>query len=319
MESREGILMAQPIIIRPDYVNAMTKGLGTNLAYIAESKKGRGGRILRGGGGGEISKPQAAKMKSDKIQADLAKANIERNEAYRKRVAQEELQKQNIMAEGRQSEIKAAEAERKRQKDIFERLKGYVPDVTDDNYPDFYAFAGEQGFQRKGLVTPEQAAGMKPGALQKHLGMFFGLSQKEQQAKHTRKQFEDEAINTWQQGGQLTDKQQKVIEKYYPEETKKEVSATEKRQTAKDVATAEEEILLNSNDPAIKGQIDFFNEYANKPYIYMWKEAVIHPGLKRNEAAGVDKVDISTPEQVGIADIPKELKLKLLRERFGFE
>jgi hypothetical protein len=51
----------------------------------------------------------------------------------------------------------------------------------------------------------------------------------------------------------------------------------------------------------------------------MWKEAVIHPGLKRNEAAGVDKVDISTPEQVGIADIPKELKLKLLRERFGFE
>jgi hypothetical protein len=166
--------MAQPIIIRPDYLNAMVKGLNTNLAYMAESKKGSGGGILMGGGGGEKSKPQEAKEKSDKIQADLAKANKERNEAYKKRVAQEELQKQNIMAEGKQSEIKAVEAERKRQKDVYEQLKGYSSAVTQDNYDDYLAYAKEQGVEFPGAASPDEVMRMEPSAFKSYMGGFFG-------------------------------------------------------------------------------------------------------------------------------------------------
>lgn len=52
----------------------------------------------------------------------------------------------------------------------------------------------------------------------------------------------------------------------------KPLTPTEKRQTAKDVAGAEEIILTNPDKEAVRGQIDLFNQYANKPYCYLWTE-----------------------------------------------
>jgi len=57
-----------------------------------------------------------------------------------------------------------------------------------------------------------------------------------------------------------------------PEAAVKPPTASEQRMTAKDVAGAEEKILLYKDNPAVQPQIDLHNQYANKPYAYVWKD-----------------------------------------------
>ena len=82
--------MIQPVIIQPNYMNAMTQGLGARLAYMAESKKGGGNIMLRGIGHGEPSRPKKAFLDRKAEEAARAKENKERNALYRKRQAEED-------------------------------------------------------------------------------------------------------------------------------------------------------------------------------------------------------------------------------------
>ena len=78
----------------------------------------------------------------------------------------------------------------------------------------------------------------------------------------------------------------------------KAITPTEKRMTAKDVAGAEEKILRNPDLEAIKGPIDLFNQYAKKPYWYIWKDEIKKAGwldidwLAGDEPAGVGKIKL---------------------------
>jgi len=159
--------MAQPVIKQPNYMNAMTQGLDTNLAYMAESKKG-GGNIMRGGGGGGgISKPQAAKDASNKLQADLAKENKERNALYKeKQIAEDKIRSHE--------ETVIAKEETTRKKNFMEQLKSYAPAVTQDNYDDYLAFAKENGVDLPGAATVEQAMQMQPDQFKSYMGGLFG-------------------------------------------------------------------------------------------------------------------------------------------------
>jgi len=110
-----------------------------------------------------------------------------------------------------------------------------------------------------------------------------------------------------------------IVRPTFKPETKKTTSETEKRQRAKDVKKAEDVILNpdNKENPRLKTEIDFFNKYSDKPYIYVWKEEV--KGRWNDIEAHVEKIDISTPEKIRDADIPREKKIELLKSRFGFE
>ena len=80
-------------------------------------------------------------------------------------------------------------------------------------------------------------------------------------------------------------------------------------------------------DPSIQVQIDFVNEYGDKPYIYQRTEGT--PGketgyfdLERDVEAipsTIEKVDVSTPEKIRDSDLSREMKMKLLKTRFGFK
>jgi len=60
-----------------------------------------------------------------------------------------------------------------------------------------------------------------------------------------------------------------VAKKY--EKPPKPPTPTETRMTAKDVASAEITILETPENPEVKGAIGLFNQYATKPYVYIWK------------------------------------------------
>lgn len=109
-------------------------------------------------------------------------------------------------------------------------------------------------------------------------------------------------------------------------ENEKSLSASEKRQRAKDTKTAEDLILNEDNwdSSSLQTEIDFFNEFSDKSYVYQ-----IKPGEKKSRM-GIDvlakdipakpeKIDISTPEKIRDSSLSQEQKLKLLKERFGYE
>jgi len=52
----------------------------------------------------------------------------------------------------------------------------------------------------------------------------------------------------------------------------------ETRATSKEVADAETLIGANSTKEAVAGKVDFFNQYANKDYVYQWKKGKLYGG-----------------------------------------
>jgi hypothetical protein len=72
------------------------------------------------------------------------------------------------------------------------------------------------------------------------------------------------------------------------------VTSAEKRQTDKMIADAEGLILNKKNDPeALAGQIDIFNQYANKPYVYVPKDNSRYVGgMKVWSSNDVERIQI---------------------------
>ena len=112
-------------------------------------------------------------------------------------------------------------------------------------------------------------------------------------------------------------------------EKPKKMSFAEKRTRAKELRSTEISILdpENLENPAIQANIDFFNETTDKPYVYHRT-----PGTPAKETgwfdlerdveaipSTIEKVDTSTPEKVRDSGLPVEMKLDLLRSRFGYE
>ena len=117
--------------------------------------------------------------------------------------------------------------------------------------------------------------------------------------------------------------------KVTPPAGEKPPTHAEKRAGAKELRNAEISILNPENleNPAIQTNIDFFNEKTDKPYVYRRTPGTPaketgYFDLERDVEAiptTIEKVDISTKEKVRDSDLPVEMKLRLLRSRFGFE
>lgn len=177
--------MVEPYLIQPDYSNAMVKGLSTNLAYIAESKKG-GGNIMRGGGGGKekLSGPQQAVEDSRILQENLAKENKERNEEYKKRQAAED--KENLMAERQEKETtaKVQKDEAEAKKKFSEQFLSYAPAVTQKNYGDWLLFGEENKLNTSFFAKPEDVAAMKPEEFKAYMGGLGGTVKPKEKSLH---------------------------------------------------------------------------------------------------------------------------------------
>jgi hypothetical protein len=117
--------------------------------------------------------------------------------------------------------------------------------------------------------------------------------------------------------------------KVTPPAGEKPPTHAEKRAKAKELRSAEISILnpANLENPAVQTNIDFFNETTDKPYVYQRT-----PGTPAKETgyfdlerdveavpSTIEKVNVSTPEKVRDSDLPVEMKLRLLRSRFGYE
>jgi hypothetical protein len=110
---------------------------------------------------------------------------------------------------------------------------------------------------------------------------------------------------------------------------KKGITPAEKWKQTKDIKAAEMNILDPEflEDPRIQTEIDFVNEYGDKPYIYQRTEGT--PGketgyfdLERDVEAipsTIEKVDVSTPEKIRDSHLSRKMKMKLLKTRFGFK
>jgi hypothetical protein len=106
-------------------------------------------------------------------------------------------------------------------------------------------------------------------------------------------------------------------------EKPKEMTYPEKRARAK-IAKESEAIIVNPEYQSAEYQnelqmeIDNFDRYSDKPYTYqLIPGKVVKWG--RDVPPKVEKVDISTPEKVRDSDLPVEIKLRLLKTRFGYE
>lgn len=112
-------------------------------------------------------------------------------------------------------------------------------------------------------------------------------------------------------------------------EKPKEMTFAEKRARKKELRETEVSILNPENleNPAIQTNIDFFNETADKPYVYQRT-----PGTPAEETgwfdlerdveaipSTIEKVDTSTAEKVKASNLSRELKLHLLKTRFGYD
>lgn len=166
--------MATPYLIQPDYTNAMVKGLSTNLAYMAESKKGSGKTMRGRGGKGKPSGPEQAVIDRKLAEAARMKENKERNLMYQERQAAEE--KENLLAEKEQAESKRAGSKeaREKKKAFMDQWKSYAGSVTQENYDDYLLFGKENGVEVPGAATIEQARSMEPAAFKEYMGGFFG-------------------------------------------------------------------------------------------------------------------------------------------------
>jgi len=193
--------MIQPVIIQPDYSNAMVKGLQANLAYLAESKKGGGMRVSRGRGGGK-SAVEKEKERFDKAQDARTKENETRNKEYKERQAEED--KANLLVEEKE---KASEATRKEK--FMEQLKSYAPAVTQGNYPDYLAFAKEGGIEFKGAATPDQTMQMQPDEFKSYMGGFFG----DKKASGRSLSVKEQVMGKYISGDKMSDREAKLVGK----------------------------------------------------------------------------------------------------------
>lgn len=158
--------MVEPYLIQPDYSNAMVKGLSTNLAYIAESKKGGGLRISGGGGKKEPSKQEKDKEKGEAEEKERVKEEKERNVLYRAR--QDAEDKENLMNKEKEAGIQKTEAEAKA---ISEKqFLSHAPAVTQKNYADWIKFGEENDIKIPGLASPADIVGMKPEEFTSYMG-----------------------------------------------------------------------------------------------------------------------------------------------------
>ena len=111
-------------------------------------------------------------------------------------------------------------------------------------------------------------------------------------------------------------------------EKPKEMSWAEKRARAKEKRDLESSILnpANLEDPRLQVNIEAFNELPG-PYVYHRTlgtpaKETGYFDLERDVPAvpsTIEKVDVSTPEKIRDSDLPVEIKLRLLKTRFGYE
>jgi len=176
--------MVQPYLIQSgDYTNAMIQGLQANLAYLAESKKGGGMRVSRGGGKEEKSSVVKAKEDFDKRQDERTKENKERNEMYRAR--EDAKDKENLLAEPKEAstkdildiENKKADLQKKGV-DLVTSFKGKVPQ---DKYDDFRAWAVNENkyVPDNFLPSAEEMAKLPQNEYQKRIDSLLGMKQED--------------------------------------------------------------------------------------------------------------------------------------------
>jgi hypothetical protein len=79
------------------------------------------------------------------------------------------------------------------------------------------------------------------------------------------------------EGGTLVDPRTGTVLHTSPK-TPKEPTPTEQRTLSKSIADAEATILSNKSKEAASGQVDYFNQYAEKPYAYVWKKGSVYGG-----------------------------------------
>jgi len=240
--------MAQPVIKQPNYMNAMTQGLGTNLAYMAESKKG-GGNIMRGGGGGGgISKPQAAKDASDKLQADLAKENKERNALYKKKQAAED--KIN-----RLNEKEAVKTETIRKEKALKLFHSYTPSVNQGNYRDFYGWGGEIGVDVRGMIHPDKAEQMEESVFNSYISKLPGSAKV---ASGKSKSVKEKVMGKYISGGEMTDRENQFIAKELKTSPPggKQIIQTDQGYMIVDKNNPDHQVKLNINKPMTATQQD---------------------------------------------------------------
>jgi hypothetical protein len=95
----------------------------------------------------------------------------------------------------------------------------------------------------------------------------------------------------------------------------KGMSDSEKRQRANDILSLERRIVSGESPETVEVDIEAFNENSGKPYIYITEEK--EGSWPWSDSVVVNKrVDVSTPEKVKEADIPADIKRKLLLQRF---
>jgi len=176
--------MVQPYLIQSgDYTNAMIQGLQANLAYLAESKKGGGMRVSRGGGKEEKSSVVKAKEDFDKRQDERTKENKERNEMYRAR--EDAKDKENLLAEPKEAstkdildiENKKADLQKKGV-DLVMSFKGKVPQ---NQYDDFRAWAVNENKYVPDTFLPsaEEMAKLPQNEYQKRIDSLLGMKQED--------------------------------------------------------------------------------------------------------------------------------------------
>lgn len=109
-------------------------------------------------------------------------------------------------------------------------------------------------------------------------------------------------------------------------EKSKEMTFSEKRQRAKGKRELEISILdpKNLENPALQVNVEAFNEAGDKPYVYHrtpgTPEQVVDWGRDIPAVpTTIEKVNVSTPEKIRDSDLPVEMKLNLLRTRFGYD
>jgi len=79
----------------------------------------------------------------------------------------------------------------------------------------------------------------------------------------------------------------------------------QKRLLAKDLADAEEKIINNADNEAVRGTIRLFNQYSKTPYMFIWKEEHKKPGDFLKTKGKAERIDLPVLEgkQVTSEDI----------------
>ena len=306
--------MVAPLIVQPDYTNAMVKGLSTSLAYTAESKKGM--KVSRGGGGGGDSK-QTKAMKARKEGGKI------RGSARPKKDKAEGQAARNQMA--LETAVKKADTERTKadtaaKKETFNKAKSYAPAVTQDNYDDYLAYLGENGIKMPGVASPKEVLTMKSDEFKQYMGGFFGKGKAQAKQPSRGTQIKDDALQAWNDGKKLTDQQKRIVDKVYPTSTEKDLTPSQKVKLEQSLVKTEMAITNpeNAQDEMSVPLIRFFNTHSKQPYMYGFQDdgeenaafESLNPFSSKfygvdKETTGVTKIDLPviSGKQLTSADV----------------